>query len=61
MVHFIKITFNISSNNYKTHGYRSVINGIYKLEVQIVNYNVYKDYYKKSEYVQIAGYVKIVS
>jgi hypothetical protein len=57
---FVKTPFNTSSNNFKTYGYGSVTDGIYKLEVQIVNYD-HKNYYKKGQQIQMKGYVKIAN
>lgn len=57
---FIKTNFNTCSNNSNSYGYGSIMDGIYKLEIQITNYEQ-DNYFKKGEEVEIKGYVKMAS
>lgn len=57
---FIKTNFNNFSNNYKTYGYGSITDGIYKLEIQISNYENEIDFVK-GEQIEVKGFVKVAS
>lgn len=57
---FIKTRFNTFTNNFKTIGHGSITDGVYKLEIQIIEYEP-ENMYNKGDYVELKGYVKTLS
>lgn len=57
---FIKTRLNTFTNSFKTIGSGSITDGVYKLEVQIMEYE-HENFYNKGDYVELKGYVKILS
>lgn len=58
---FIKTNLNLYSNNNKTYGYGSITDGVYKLEIQIINYENKNDDFLKGGQIEVKGYVKVTS
>jgi len=51
---------NAFTNSFKTIGTGSITDGVFKLEIQIIEYE-HDNTYKKGDYIEIKGYVKISS
>jgi len=51
---------NAFTNSFKTIGTGSITDGVFKLEIQIIEYE-HDNTYKKSDYIEIKRYVKISS
>jgi len=57
---YVKTNFNKFSNNFKTYGYGSITDGMYKLEIQIIDYE-HTNEFINGQQIEIKGYIKISS